>query len=79
MHTKEPWNQQHARRLAPIATLAVAVLACGSEQVPSVPKLPNIVLIISDDQGWDDFGFMSSKGVQTPNLDALAAQGTCFS
>lgn len=44
-------------------------LACGEVR-------PNIVLVIADDQGYSDFGFMGSEWVQTPRLDELAAQGT---
>ncbi|MEW4528924.1 sulfatase-like hydrolase/transferase [Maioricimonas sp. JC845] len=39
---------------------------------------PNIVLIISDDQTWTDFGFMGHPHVRTPALDALAAQSARF-
>ncbi len=37
---------------------------------------PNIVLIVSDDQGYPDLGCIGSKPIQTPNLDRLAAEGT---
>ena len=50
----------------------------GADSSPP-KRLPNIVLIISDDQSWSDFGFMGSEIVQTPNIDALAAQGARFS
>lgn len=36
---------------------------------------PNIVLIISDDQGWPDLGCLGLKPIETPNLDQLAAAG----
>lgn len=39
---------------------------------------PNIVLIVSDDQGWTDFGFMGHPAIQTPNLDKLAKQSVIF-
>ena len=39
---------------------------------------PNIVMIISDDQGWTDFGFMGHPDIQTPNLDRLAKQSVVF-
>ncbi|MEO1991585.1 MAG: sulfatase-like hydrolase/transferase [Pirellulales bacterium] len=39
---------------------------------------PNIVLIISDDQTYRDFGFMGNKAVRTPNLDRLAARSALF-
>ncbi|QDT09800.1 Choline-sulfatase [Planctomycetes bacterium K23_9] len=39
---------------------------------------PNIVLIVSDDQTYTDFGFMGHTRVQTPHLDALARQSAVF-
>ncbi len=36
---------------------------------------PNILLIVSDDQGWPDLGCMGVKPIETPTLDQLAAQG----
>jgi uncharacterized sulfatase len=44
----------------------------------AVATPPNIVLIISDDQAWTDYGFMGHAAIQTPHLDALARQGTLF-
>ena len=35
----------------------------------------NVVLLISDDQSWTDYGFMGHPHVQTPNLDRLAGAG----
>jgi arylsulfatase A-like enzyme len=39
---------------------------------------PNILLINIDDMGWRDVGFMGSEYYETPNLDALAADGMIF-
>ena len=39
---------------------------------------PNIVLLISDDQGWGDYGFTGHPQVQTPRLDELASQSLVF-
>jgi len=36
---------------------------------------PNILVIVSDDQGYADAGFQGGKDVPTPNLDKLAASG----
>ncbi|MSU51342.1 MAG: N-acetylgalactosamine-6-sulfatase [Opitutus sp.] len=36
---------------------------------------PNVLLIVSDDQGWPDLGVMGLKKIRTPNLDRLAAEG----
>jgi arylsulfatase A-like enzyme len=59
--------------------LAAALFcACGGVgEAPSAAP-PNIVLIIGDDHGYPDFGFMGSEIVQTPHLDRLAASGTVF-
>ena len=40
---------------------------------------PNIVLILSDDQSWTDYGFMGHPDIKTPNLDRLAKQSATFS
>jgi len=39
---------------------------------------PNVILIISDDQGFSDYGFMGSKAVATPNLDRMAAESLLY-
>ncbi|GAB6185118.1 sulfatase family protein [Thermopirellula anaerolimosa] len=39
---------------------------------------PNVVMIISDDQAWTDYGFMGHPVIRTPNLDRLAAQSRLF-
>lgn len=61
--------------------LALAI-ALGSAAAPSVSSAdddrPNVVMIVSDDQGWTDFGFMRHKTVQTPHLDHLAAESAVF-
>lgn len=42
-------------------------------------KRPNILLITSDQHRHDHLGVMGTPGVQTPNLDRLAREGTRFS
>jgi len=36
---------------------------------------PNIIIIMTDDQGWFDVGFNGNTIVKTPNLDNLASEG----
>ena len=40
---------------------------------------PNVVFVFADDWGWGDLGCYGHPHVQTPHLDALAAQGILFS
>jgi len=39
---------------------------------------PNFVIIVGENQGYRDFGFMGSEYARTPHLDRLAAGGTLF-
>ncbi len=39
---------------------------------------PNVLLIVSDDQAWTDYGFMGHPHLQTPNLDRLARESLAF-
>jgi N-sulfoglucosamine sulfohydrolase len=41
-------------------------------------RKPNVVLIVSDDHGRGDLGCYGNRVIQTPNLDALAAEGVRF-
>lgn len=68
-------------RLAPLAALAAlcAHTGCLLHSARAAETRPNLVLIVADDLGWRDVGFMGNTGVDTPNLDKLAAGGVVFS
>jgi arylsulfatase A len=55
--------------LALIAGLAGPTRAAGP---------PNVILIITDDQGWAEVGVHGNRDIETPNLDRLAAEGVRF-
>jgi arylsulfatase A-like enzyme len=59
--------------------------AGASAMCASIPALvagarerPNIILCMSDDQGWGDVGFRGHKVLKTPVLDEIAASGLRF-
>src|ERR1041384_6141754 len=41
-------------------------------------KPPNVVIIFTDDQGYQDVGCFGSPNIKTPNLDRMATQGMRF-
>ncbi|WP_164821604.1 sulfatase [Paenibacillus koleovorans] len=41
-------------------------------------RKPNIVVLLIDDMGWKDAGFMGSTYYETPHMDRLAAEGMRF-
>lgn len=51
---------------------------CKSKNDAQEAIKPNILLINIDDMGWRDVGFMGSEYYETPNIDALAADGMIF-
>ena len=56
--------------------LALAFIACLV--TTGAADRPNIVLILSDDQAWTDYGFMGHLEIKTPHLDQLAARSLVF-
>ncbi|MDR0337717.1 MAG: sulfatase [Planctomycetaceae bacterium] len=63
-----------------LVTFFVLLLFAGflNPALHAAEEYPNIVLIISDDQHWGDYGFMGHSVLKTPCLDRLAEQGLLF-
>ena len=55
-------------------------LLLGSALIPAVhaANSPNILLVVLDDWGWRDAGFMGNPYIETPTLDRLASEGMAF-
>jgi len=62
-----------------VASILALLTGCAAQRRDdSSPRPPNVVMIISDDQAWTDFGFMGHEEIQTPHLDALAQRSLVF-
>jgi arylsulfatase A-like enzyme len=58
--------------LAVLAALSIPVLSSqGAER-------PNVIVFLSDDQGWGDLSVNGNQNLETPNIDALARDGASF-
>lgn len=71
---------------SPVSSLSVCfVLAilCGAVSIEAndqtaVASRPNVIVILSDDQGWGDLSLNGNQNLTTPHLDQLAKQGAQF-
>jgi arylsulfatase A-like enzyme len=62
------------------AALAFGLGGCAGAALRSeeIAGHPNIILCMTDDQGWGDVSYNGLKQIQTPALDAMAAAGMRF-
>jgi arylsulfatase A len=60
------------RRFLPALLLLIAAGLAYARQ-------PNVVLILIDDMGWRDPGFVGNRYIDTPNIDRIAKGGAIFS
>lgn len=58
--------------------LIVALSGCAPEENDPAPTQPNILIVLTDDQGWGDLGLNGNSNIRTPNLDSLALSGARF-
>src|SRR5215203_2276166 len=63
--------------LAPI-TIVFSLLCFSGSAAEAERRLPNILVIITDDMGYADIGIHGSKDIPTPHIDALAKGGIRF-
>ena len=62
------------KRLILLFVFISILVSCSSK----TDSIPNIIIILADDAGYSDFGFMGSDEIKTPNLDQLALDGVTF-
>ena len=62
------------RRLA-VAAIPMLMVLAG---ISAAAAAPNVILVLSDDQHWGDYGFMGHEHLRTPALDRLAAESLVF-
>ncbi len=84
MRPKESLKQIVSRPYYLVCFLLVVIMSGCTHQentdksVADATPLPNILLILSDDHAWNDYGFMGHEIVKTPSLDKLANEGVTF-
>src|SRR5437762_292801 len=65
-----------------LITLALWLVVDVGTSAQAADKKPNIVILMTDDVGWSDFGYISGGGADlghpTPNIDRIAKEGAHF-
>jgi len=64
-----------------IVIVSLGLISCTNKQSDAAPEQtqkPNIIIILSDDQGWGDFSITGNENIETPNIDKLAVEGALF-
>ncbi len=65
------------KRLQQISMLTI-LLAGVSSSVVTAANRPNVLIVLTDDQGWGDLSLHGNGNLKTPNIDQLAKSGTRF-
>ncbi len=72
-------NKRSLIKAAGMVTVVAGLMACTqSENTTPKADVPNILIIFTDDQGYQDLGCYGNTKNKTPRLDQLAKEGTMF-
>ena len=58
-----------------ISTLVLS-WSCSERDINAAP--PNVIIIMTDDQGWGDLSIHGNRNLSTPNIDSIAINGVVF-
>lgn len=61
-----------------MVVLATSISCASSNKYENNKELPNIILLMGDDHGWNETGYNGHPFVKTPVLDEMAASGLRF-
>ena len=66
------------RKVAHLKSFLFILFLCVCHEVPGADQ-PNVIVILTDDQGWGDLSVNGNIAMETPHIDRLAKTGPGFS
>jgi arylsulfatase A len=72
MYTKHKFIQTYFLSMVAMAGLLLASVNAAEE------RKPNVIIIFTDDQGYEDLGVFGSPNIKTPHIDQMAKEGMRF-
>jgi arylsulfatase A-like enzyme len=75
---RPPASGKRLRSWLALLLLGVVSTAANGARADESDRPPNVIIILTDDQGYADVGVYGAKGFDTPHLDTLAAGGMRF-
>ncbi len=72
-----PLTTSLPRTVCSFLAIGAAVLSLLPQPLDATEK-PNIVVVLTDDQGWGDLSLNGNTNLSTPNIDSLARDGASF-
>ena len=65
-------------RTVAVLALAVAAVSASRSSAADLPSQPNIILVLTDDQGYGDLSSHGNPVLKTPNIDRLHKESVRF-
>ncbi|WP_111709788.1 arylsulfatase [Lutibacter citreus] len=65
-------------KLILLSLLVMILISCVDKTKQIKKSKPNVIVLVSDDQGYGDIAFLGNPSLKTPNLDKLAEQSIRF-
>jgi len=73
------WQLYAAKYYFAVFLLTVVIAGCVNRgKRKQIAKRPDVVVILTDDQGWGDLSINGNTNLNTPNVDRLAKDGASF-
>lgn len=77
-HWLPRWINKRSTLVIALITVAVSQLVYLRSVSADSRSRPNVVVILTDDQGWGDLSVNGNTNLSTPNIDSLARDGASF-